>query len=110
MAGADTLTFTEANFETEVLNSDQPVLVDFWAEWCAPCRALGPTIDELASDYSGKAKVGKVNVDEAQQIAVKYGIQSIPSVLVFKGGEVIAQKVGLAPKDDYASTLDQAMS
>lgn len=109
MAGANTLTFTDANFEAEVLNSDQPVLVDFWAEWCAPCRALGPTIDELATDYSGRAKVGKVNVDEAQQIAIKYGIQSIPSVLIFKGGEVVEQKVGLSPKDAYASSLDAAM-
>ncbi|MEO0513653.1 MAG: thioredoxin [Planctomycetota bacterium] len=109
MASENVLTFTEQNFETEVLNSDQPVLVDFWAEWCAPCRALTPTIEEIAGDYSGKAKVGKINVDDAQSIAIKYGIQSIPSVLVFKGGEVVDTRVGLSPKDTYAASLDAAI-
>jgi len=108
MAGADTLEFTDANFESEVLGSDQPVLVDFWADWCMPCRALAPTIDELATDYNGKAKVGKLNTENNQDTAVKYGIQSIPTVLVFKGGEVVQKFVGITPKDEFAAALDGA--
>ncbi|GAB5496827.1 MAG: thioredoxin [Phycisphaerales bacterium] len=107
--GAGTLTITEENFETEVLNSETPVLVDFWAEWCAPCVALGPVIEELASDYDGKVKVGKLNIDEAQAISVKYGIMSIPTVAIFKGGEVVDMRVGLASKEDLADRLDSAL-
>lgn len=105
--GANTLNVTDDTFETDVLNSDVPVLVDFWAEWCAPCRALAPTIDELATDFDGRAKVVKVDVDKAQQIAVKYGIQSIPTVAIFKGGEVVDMKVGLSSKDDLADRLEK---
>ena len=98
--------FTEENFEAEVLQSDKPVLVDFWAEWCGPCKMLLPTIDKLATAYEGKAVVGKVNIDESRDIAVKYGIQSIPTVLVFKGGEVVETFVGLSPEKVYAEALD----
>ena len=108
MAGSDTLEFTDANFDSEVLNSDQPVLVDFWADWCMPCRALAPTIDELASEYNGKAKVGKLNTENNQDTAVKFNIQSIPTVLVFKGGEVVQKFVGITPKGDFAAALDGA--
>ena len=100
---------TDSTFENEVLNSEVPVLVDFWAEWCAPCVALGPVIEELANDYAGKAKVAKLNIDEAQSIAVKYGIRSIPTVAIFKNGEVVDMRVGLSSKEDLASRLDKAM-
>jgi len=103
------LQFTDDNFQDEVLNSDQPVLVDFWAEWCGPCKMLGPVIDELAGEYEGKAKVGKVDIDTNRDIAVKYGIQSIPSVFVFKNGEVVNKFVGISPKDDLAGAIDAAM-
>ena len=101
--------FNGDNFETEVLNSDQPVLVDFWAPWCGPCKQLGPVIDELAGDYDGKAKVGKVNVDNNQDLAAKFGIRGIPTVMLFKGGEVAGSFVGLRPKEDLAGALDEAL-
>jgi thioredoxin 1 len=91
MANANVLTVTESNFDAEVLKSDKPVLVDFWAPWCGPCVQLSPVIDQVADATVGKAKVAKVNVDEAQQLAAKYGINSIPALLVFKGGEVKGQ-------------------
>lgn len=94
MAGANTLEFTDSNFDSEVLGATVPVLVDFWAEWCAPCRAIGPTIDQVADATSGRAKVGKVNVDNARDVAMKYGIMSIPTILVFKDGQVIKKFVG----------------
>lgn len=106
MAGADTLEFTDANFEAEVLKSDTPVLVDFWAEWCMPCKTLGPTIDELATEYVGKAKVGKMNTDSNREIPVKYSVQAIPTVLIFKGGEVVEKFVGLKSKKDFQAVLD----
>ncbi|MFO0895680.1 MAG: thioredoxin [Phycisphaerales bacterium] len=109
MAGAATLTFTESNFDSEVLKSSVPVLVDFWAEWCGPCRALAPAIDALAAEFQGKAKVGKLNVDEAQGLAVKYGVQSIPTVIVFKGGQVARKIVGLQPKTALADAMTAAM-
>lgn len=109
MAGAATLTFTESNFDSEVLKSSVPVLVDFWAEWCGPCRALAPAIDALATEFQGKAKVGKLNVDEAQGLAVKYGVQSIPTVIVFKGGQVARKIVGLQPKTALADAMTAAM-
>jgi len=105
MASANTLEFTDANFESEVLKSDVPVLVDFWAEWCMPCRMLTPTIDALASETVGKAKVGKVNVDHHQGIAVKYGIQSIPTVMLFKNGQMVKKWVGVVQKGTLAEAL-----
>ena len=95
-----------ANFQAEVLDSNVPVLVDFWAPWCGPCKMLTPTIEALAAEYDGKIKVAKVNVDDNQDLAVQYGIRGIPSVLVFKGGEVASAMVGLKPKEEIAKVLD----
>ena len=106
MAGQNTLTFTEAAFDADVLKSETPVLVDFWAEWCGPCRQLGPTIDALADDYAGKAKVGKLNVDQEMGIAQRYGIRGIPALLIFKGGKVAGQLVGAVPKAEIEKLLD----
>jgi thioredoxin 1 len=106
MAGQHTVTFTDGTWDTDVLKSDVPVLVDFWAEWCGPCRMMSPTIDAIAAEYSGKVKVGKLNVDENGQTAMRYGIRGIPSLLVFKGGQVVAQKVGAVGKSDVAAMLD----
>ena len=89
------LEFTDANFQEEVLNASGPVLVDFWAEWCGPCKAIGPAIEELASDFDGKAKVGKVDIDSNRDIAMQYNIQSIPSILIFKDGQVVETFVGM---------------
>lgn len=96
---------TSANFENEVIKSDLPVLVDFWATWCGPCMMLGPIIAEIAKEKEGVLKVGKVNVDEAPEIAAKYGIMSIPAVLLFKNGQVAAQSVGYMSKDDLLAKL-----
>ena len=108
MAGANTLEFTDNNFESDVLKSDQPVLVDFWAEWCMPCKALTPTIDELATEFAGKAKVGKLNTESNNQMPIKYGVQAIPTIMVFKGGQVVKKFVGLTPKRELAAALDGA--
>jgi len=99
------LEFTDANFKAEVLNSEVPVVVDFWAEWCGPCRMVGPVIEELATDFNGQAKVGKVNVDNNRAISMKYGIRNIPTVLFFKGGEVVDKQVGAASKSAYEDKL-----
>ena len=101
------LTLTNESFENEVLHSDIPVVVDFWASWCGPCRMVAPIIEELAREYSGKAKVGKVNVDEEAELAVKYGIVSIPTVLIFKNGEVMEKLVGAQSQDEYEDTVDK---
>jgi len=106
MAGNRTLTFTDAGFDTDVLNSNEPVLVDFWAEWCGPCRQMGPTIDIIASEYAGKAKVGKLNVDEHGQIAMRYNIRGIPTLLLFKGGKVVDQRVGSVGKAEVQKLLE----
>ena len=106
MAGADTKEFTEGNFEQEVIQASEPVLVDFWAEWCMPCKALAPTMDELASEYAGKAKVGKVNTDESQSIAAQYGISAIPTVILFHNGEIKEKFVGLRNKKDFKASID----
>jgi len=103
------LKFTDDSFEDDVLNADQPVLVDFWAEWCGPCRMVGPVVDELAGEYEGKVKIGKVNVDE-NQIATEYGIRSIPSLLIFKNGEVVDQIVGAVPKAQLKKQLDAQLT
>jgi thioredoxin 1 len=100
--------FTAENFETEVLKSDKPVLVDFWAPWCGPCQMLGPVIDELAEEVGDEAKVGKVNVDEAAAIASQFGIMSIPTIMVFKGGAAVEQVTGVQSKEKLIEMLKKA--
>ncbi len=100
---------TNSNFDELVLNSDKPVLVDFWAEWCGPCRMVGPMVEELSHEYEGRAVVGKLNVDEHGEVAGRFGIRNIPTLLVFKGGQVVDKQVGVAPKNVLAAKLDAAM-
>ncbi|WP_340106262.1 thioredoxin [Rhodohalobacter sp. 8-1] len=107
---SNTLEFTDSNFADEVEETDKPVLVDFWAEWCGPCRMVGPVVDEIAGEYEGKAKVGKVNVDNNPEISVKYGIRSIPALLIFKDGEVVDQIVGAVPKAQIKKQLDAQLA
>ncbi|MFW6303520.1 MAG: thioredoxin [Candidatus Sumerlaeota bacterium] len=106
MASENVHTFTDANFESEVLESDLPVLVDFWAEWCGPCRMIAPTIEELASEMAGKLKVGKVDVDQNSDTATKYGIQSIPTLLLIIDGEIKEQIVSAVPKAQIISRIE----
>ncbi len=101
-----TVTLTEENFEREVLASEGPVLVDFWADWCAPCHRIAPVLEELASDFEGRATIGKVNVDEQAALAKRYGIRSIPALVFFHGGEVVDQSAGVRPKEALATWLD----
>ena len=108
MAGQNTMTFNDSNFQQEVLDSDKPVLVDFWAEWCGPCRMLGPTIDQIATEVKGKAKVGKLDIDGAQEIAAGLGIQSIPTVILFKNGQAVGKWVGIRPKAEYVNAINGA--
>ncbi len=103
------LEITDATFEEVVLKSDKPVLVDFWAVWCGPCKMLAPVVSELSNDFEGKAIVGKVDVDANQEFASKYGIRNIPTVLIFKDGEVIGRQVGVAPKKTYEDLINGAL-
>jgi len=107
MSAANIVTLTDANFEQEVLKSLTPVLVDFWAEWCGPCKMIGPIVDELASEYDGKVKVGKVNIEDYQSIATEYGVRAIPTLLIFKDGEVAEQMIGMRSKRDLKANLDK---
>lgn len=100
------LEFTDANFEQLALNSDKPVMIDFWAEWCGPCRMVGPIVEEMASEYDGKAVVGKVNVDENPEISARYGIRNIPTILFLKGGEMVDKSVGAVPKNVLTEKID----
>lgn len=103
--GKDTVAVGDADFKTQVLDSAEPVLVDFWATWCAPCRAIAPALEELATQYKGKVKIAKVDVDDAQEVAQKFGIRSIPTLLMFKGGKVVEQIVGAVPKSKLEESL-----
>ncbi len=107
MAGTNTLNFTDATWDADVLKSEQPVLVDFWATWCGPCRQMTPIIDQLADEYQGKARVGKLNVDEQGQTAMRYQVRGIPTLLLFKGGQLVATKVGATGKSDVARMIDE---
>ncbi len=106
---ANVVELTDANFDEEVLKSELPVLVDFWAPWCGPCRMIAPSIEALSTEYAGKVKVGKLNTDEASEVSAKFGIRSIPTLLVFKKGEVVNQLVGALPKDKIAEQLNRAL-
>ena len=110
MASPLIVTLTQDNFETEALKSSTPVLVDFWAEWCGPCKMIAPVLDELATEYQGKVKIGKVNVDEQQGLAGQFRITSIPTLLVIKNGQVTEQMVGAKSKRDLKASLDRAVS
>ncbi len=107
MAGSNMLTLTQENFAKEVLQSTQPVLVDFWAEWCGPCKMLTPILDELATEYDGRIRIGKVNIDDHQELANQYGIRSIPTLLLFHQGQVADQIVGLRSKRDLKASFDR---
>jgi thioredoxin 1 len=108
MAG-NVLTFSDSTFQKDVLESPEPVLVDFWAPWCGPCRMIAPTIDAVATDFSGKARVGKVNTDENPQYASQLGVTAIPTVLLFKGGEIVSRFVGVVEKDKLTAALTEAL-
>lgn len=103
------ITITDDNFETEVLKSENPVLIDFWATWCGPCRIIAPIVEELATEYSGKAKIGKLDVDNNQQTAIRYGVRSIPTLLIFKGGELKETIIGAVPKGHIVQKLNSVV-
>ncbi|MBI3683945.1 MAG: thioredoxin [Acidobacteria bacterium] len=106
MAGQNTIVFTDSGWDTDVLRSEVPVLVDFWAEWCGPCRMMTPTVEALATDYAGKVKIGKLNVDENPSSAMRYNVRGIPTLLLFKNGSVVEQRVGATGKADLVKMLD----
>ncbi len=110
MASENLIELTDSNFDQEVLQNDGITLVDFWAPWCGPCRMVGPIVEEIAKEYAGKAKVGKLNTDEAPQTAAKFGIRSIPTLIIFKGSDVVEQIVGAVPKDQITEKLDNTLS
>lgn len=110
MASPNIVTLKAANFAEEVLKSATPILVDFWAEWCGPCKMIAPVLDEIGAEYDGRLKIGKVNIDDEQSLAVQYGIRSIPTLLVFKGGQVVEQIIGLKSKRDLKANLDRWVS
>ena len=109
MASEKIVNVTDATFEAEVLKSDKPTLIDFWASWCAPCKAIAPIVDELALEYEGKVKVTKMNVDENPATPSKFGVRGIPTLILFKGGQVVEQKVGAVPKAQLADMLKKAL-
>lgn len=104
------VTITDDNFENEVLQSTEPVLIDFWATWCGPCKMIAPIVEELAGEYQGKAKIGKLDVDENQQTSIKYGVRSIPTILIFKDGKLKDTIIGAVPKPQIVSKLNAALS
>jgi len=106
---AKAIEINDNNFE-EIIKSDAPVLVDFWAEWCGPCKMIGPVVEELAGEYDGKAVIGKVNVDENPNVSAKFGIRSIPTLLVFKGGEIVDKQIGAVPKQVLADKIEAQMA
>jgi thioredoxin 1 len=107
MAADNVQTLTDSNFDEAVLKSGSPVLVDFWAEWCGPCKRLGPTVDAIAADYAGKVTVGKLNVDDNPDTTIKFNVRGIPALLLFKGGQVVDQVVGLQPKENIKLVIDR---
>ncbi|MFK7748219.1 MAG: thioredoxin [Kordia sp.] len=104
------LEITDANFEEVVMNSDKPVLVDFWAAWCGPCKMLVPVVEQIATEYEGKAVVGKMDVDANQKYAAQFGVRNIPTVLVFQNGELVGRQVGVAPKNTYTEVIDKLLA
>ncbi len=109
MSSESVMEFTDANFDAEVVNAETPVLVDFWAEWCMPCKMIGPIIDELAGEYGERVKFGKVNIDSHRQAAMQHGIQAIPTLLLFNGGQVVNKIVGLKSKNDMKTIIDTVL-